>query len=112
MLFRSVSQSRYVVKDKNAAFQEWLNDNSFVDELNELAKQSSIYGRSYMLVYQDEDSNTNVAVMRPSESFMIYDDTIKNKPLAFVRYGKNNDGNILGTIYISWNLIVGPCIGN
>lgn len=90
-------------KGKNVAFQEWLNDNSFVDELNELAKQSSIYGRSYMLVYQDEDSNTNVAVMRPSESFMIYDDTIKNKPLAFVRYGKNNDGNILGTIYTSSN---------
>lgn len=86
-------------KTSNTAFQDWLNDNAFVDELNEVAKQSSIYGRSYMLVYQDEDSKTNVAVVRPSEGFMIYDDTIKHKPLAFIRYGKNNDGDIIGTIY-------------
>lgn len=92
---------KLVDKNANASFQDWLNENSFVDELNEVAKQSSIYGRSYMLVYQDEDSKTNVAVTRPDESFMIYDDTIKHNPLAFIRYGNNNDGDIVGTLYTS-----------
>lgn len=88
-------------KTANTALQDWLNDNDFVDELNEVAKQSSIYGRSYILVYQDEDSKTNIAVVRPSEGFMIYDDTIKHKALAFIRYGKDNEDNIVGTIYKS-----------
>lgn len=86
-------------KGLNDKFQSWLNENSFVDDLNEIAKQTSIYGRSYVLVYQDEESKTNVAVVRPNEGFMIYDDTIKHKPIAFVRYGKNNEDDIVGTIY-------------
>jgi len=86
-------------KNANKSLQDWLNDNSFVDDLNELAKQSSIYGRSYVLCYQDEDSNTNIAVVRPTNGFMIYDDSIKHKPLAFIRYGHDKEKNIVGTIY-------------
>lgn len=71
---------------KNELLQEWLNVNSFQDKLSEIAKQVAIYGRSYMLTYQNEESKTEIGVASPDSSFMIYDTTIKRNPFAFVRY--------------------------
>lgn len=82
----------------NEQLQDWLNDNSFVDKLTEVAKQVAVYGRSYMLSYQDEDANTKIAVVEPDEGFMIYDTTINHTPLAFVRYQYFNN-ELSGEMY-------------
>lgn len=71
---------------QDQSLQDWNNREQIADKLNELSKQSDIYGRSYMYIFQDENSETSVAVSSPSHSFMIYDDTVKREPLAFVRY--------------------------
>lgn len=82
----------------NEKLQDWLNINSFQDKLTEVAKQVAVYGHSYMLAYQTENSNTEVAVIDPSSGFMIYDTSINQKPIAFVRYSYFN--NVLnGEIY-------------
>ena len=71
---------------QNDELQDWNDANSFQDKLNELSKQCDIYGRSYAMVYQDEDGYTCVAVIPPTEGVMIYDDTINHGRHAFIRH--------------------------
>ena len=46
--------------------------NDSTDTIAELAKQVDIFGRSYTLLYQDEDSNTRVAPIDPRNAFVVY----------------------------------------
>lgn len=82
----------------NQQLQNWFSENSFIDKLAEVTKQVAIYGCSYMLGYQDENSKTRVAVVEPSSGFMIYDTSINRKPLAFVRYSYFNN-QLQGDLY-------------
>lgn len=88
-------------QDKDKVLQAWIRNNSFVDKLAEVSKQSSIYGKAFMLAYNNENSELKTAVLSPDQSFMIYDDTINKKPIAFVTYGKNSKNEITGTAYYS-----------
>ncbi|GKQ42921.1 hypothetical protein RD055328_08440 [Companilactobacillus sp. RD055328] len=99
--FVGIEPTIKIKNDKNDAFQNWLSEVSFADELSELAKKSSINGRVYLLVYQNEKSDTKVALVPAYEGFMIYDDTIEHKPIAFIRYAENKDRETVGTIYYS-----------
>lgn len=83
----------------NDSLQVWLNDSEFADEHSEIVKAVGIYGRSYLLAYQGEDSKPKIAHVEPDEGFMIYDDTIKSEPLAFVRYNRDYLNHVTGTIY-------------
>lgn len=86
-------------ESNNDNLQAFNNANSFVDKLSEVAKQTSIYGRSYMFLYQNEDSQTKVAISAPTNSFIIYDDTVAQEPLYFVRYTVDEDNKMSGTVY-------------
>lgn len=83
----------------NDSLQEWLKDANFDDEHSEVVKSVAIYGRSYLLEYQDENARPQLAHVEPDEGFMIYDDTIKASPLAFVRYSFDDKNQLKGTIY-------------
>lgn len=72
--------------ENNDKLQDWLNSVSFIDKLNELSKQTDIYGKSIGFVYQNEDSETRFNYVSPTKAFIIYDDTVEREPLAFVRY--------------------------
>lgn len=71
---------------QNDLLQDWNDTNSVQDKLNEISKQCDIYGRSYALVYQDEDGYTCLTVVPPTDGVMIYDDTINHGRLAFIRH--------------------------
>ena len=61
------------------------SDTSYVDEM--LKKDLSITGRAYDLVYVNEGETTlNLAKVDPTTAFVVYDDSIKAKPLFAVRY--------------------------
>lgn len=61
------------------------SDTSYVDEM--LKKDLSITGRAYDLVYVNEGETTlNLAKVDPTTAFIVYDDSIKAKPLFAVRY--------------------------
>lgn len=72
--------------DDNDRLQTWLSHVSFFDKLNEISKQTDIYGRSIGFIYQKENAETGFTYLSPTKSFIIYDDTVERNPLAFVRY--------------------------
>lgn len=88
-------------KDKEILkkLQEFDNLNDMEDEESELAKMACIYGRAFELLYQDEDTQTNVIYNNPENMFMVYDDTIKQEPLFAVRYGYDDDFKLYGEVY-------------
>ncbi|KKW70109.1 phage portal protein [Lactococcus cremoris] len=86
-------------KEILSKFQEFDNLNDMEDEESELAKMACIYGRAFELLYQDEDTQTNVVYNSPENMFMVYDDTIKQEPLFAVRYGYDDDYKLYGEVY-------------
>ena len=73
--------------------------NSQNDNNAELAKMCSIYGHAYEFLYQDEESNTRVTYMAPTEGFVIYDNTVAQNPLYGVRVLTDKDGGQYGSVY-------------
>lgn len=86
-------------KEILSKLQEFDNLNDMEDEESELAKMACIYGRAFELLYQDEETKTNVIYNNPENIFMVYDDTIKQEPLFAVRYGYNDDYKLYGEVY-------------
>ena len=61
------------------------SNESYIDEMIE--KDLPVCGRAYDLVYVNENENTlNLAKVDPITAFVVYDDSIKAKPLFAVRY--------------------------
>jgi len=57
------------------------------DEHNsELVLDQSIYGRAYELVYRSQDDEVKFTVSDVLDTFVIYDDTVEQLPIAAVRY--------------------------
>ena len=79
--------------------QEFDNLNDMEDEESELSKMACIYGRAFELLYQDEDTQTNVIYNSPENMFMVYDDSIRQEPLFAVRYGVDKDNKLFGELY-------------
>lgn len=73
--------------------------NSQNDNNAELSKMCSIYGHAYEFLYQDEESNTRVTYMAPTDGFVIYDNTIAQNPLYGVRVMTDKEGFKYGTVY-------------
>ncbi len=86
-------------KEILSKLQEFDNLNDMEDEESELAKMACIYGRAFELLYQDEETQTNVIYNTPENMFMVYDDTIKQEPLFAVRYGYDDDYKLYGEVY-------------
>ena len=86
-------------KEVLSKLQEFDNLNDMEDEESELAKMACIYGRAFELLYQDEDTQTNVIYNSPENMFMVYDDTVKQEPLFAVRYGVDEDKKLHGEVY-------------
>ena len=67
----------------------------------ELAKDMSIFGKAYELVYLDDEYGTlmpHLANLSPLNTFVVYDNTIKSKPLFACTYNpiEDIDGNTKG----------------
>ncbi|MCT3138422.1 phage portal protein, partial [Lactococcus lactis] len=54
---------------------------------------------AFELLYQDEETQTNVVYNSPENMFMVYDDTVKQEPLFAVRYGVDDDKKLHGEVY-------------
>lgn len=84
------------------------NVNSYIQELERLnnlddvhyenSKFCSIYGHSYELIFLDENANVGITYIPPTEAFLIYDNSIRERILFGIRYTKNKKGEIEGTI--------------
>ena len=77
----------------------FLSRYSNLDDINaELSKICSIFGSGYEMYYADEESELCVIHLRPTEAFIIYDESILERPMFFVRRYKDKDGKERGSI--------------
>lgn len=68
-------------------YLEFLDQYNDQDDNNaELSKICSIYGNGYEMYYVDEQGNIGITYLTPMDAFMIYDDSILERPLFFVRH--------------------------
>lgn len=79
------------------AYIDGYNDQS--DNNAELSKICSIYGHGFELVFNDENSEIGITYMTPIDGFIVYDNTIQNKPLFACHYGLNDDDEEVGYFY-------------
>lgn len=99
------------VTSEDKKINDYIN---FLDKYNdqddnnaELARITSIYGKAYEFYFMDDDKNSCITYVSPLDGFMIYDDSILQKPLYFVTYGRTKDVGedgreklvITGTVY-------------
>lgn len=85
--------------DQNVAeYVEYLDQYNDQDDNNaELSKMCSIYGKGYEMYYVDDLGNIGITYLSPEESFMIYDDSILQRPRYFCRIYEDADD----TMYVS-----------
>lgn len=82
--------------EKYVEHLEQYNDQD--DNNAELSKICSIYGHGFEMYYADENTELCITYLSPLEAFMIYDDSIIERPLYFVRRYTDKDGNEFGSI--------------
>lgn len=90
-----------IVADEEAVsdYVEFLDQYNDQDDNNaELSKLCSIYGRGYEMYYLDEDKNLCITYLSPMEAFMIYDDSVVERPMFFVRRYTDWEGNEYGEV--------------
>ncbi len=91
--------------EKVSEYLEFLDRYNDQDDNNaELSKICSIYGNGYEMYFVDETGNIGITYLTPLDAFMIYDDSILERPLFFVRHyvdadsvewGSWSDGHIV-----------------
>lgn len=69
------------------------------DNNAELSKLGSLFGKGFELYFMDEHSEQCITYMSPEVAFMVYDDSIVEEPLFFVRRWTDRDGNEYGCAY-------------
>lgn len=68
-------------------YLEFLDQYNDQDDNNaELSKICSIYGSGHEMYFVDETGNVGITYLTPMDAFMIYDDSILERPLFFVRH--------------------------
>lgn len=90
---------KVTTEDEEAAnYLEFLEQYNGQDDNNaELSKICSIYGKGYEMYYVDEVGNIGITYLSPMNAFIIYDESILERPLYFVRYYKDEKGEEHGS---------------
>ena len=84
---------------KVTEYVEYLDQYNDQDDNNaELSKICSIFGKGYEMYFADEEAQLCITYLSPMESFMIFDDSILERPLYFVRRYTDRENNEYGSI--------------
>lgn len=68
------------------------------DNNSELAKLVKIYGRAYEMYFADEEGNICITYQNPVQAFIIYDESILQRPRYFVRTYMDTNNIMHGSI--------------
>lgn len=112
----AVNFAKYIVDTMNGFFigipikctskeESVANYIELVDQYNdqddnnaELSKMCSIFGKAYEMYYTDEDANICITYVSPMDAFMIYDDSVLERPKYFVRTYIDSDNVLHGSV--------------
>lgn len=83
----------------NERVDEFQTRNDMDDNIAELSKICSIYGHGFEILYQNELSETCCTYNNPLDMFIVYDDTIAQKPLFAVRYQLSEKDELKGQLF-------------
>ncbi len=87
------------VDEQLADYIELLDRYNDQDDNNaELSRITSIYGKGYEYYFIDESKQVGITYLAPTEGFMIYDDTVLQRPLYFITYGVSSN-EIVGSVH-------------
>ena len=81
-----------------SAIKEIFKYNDEATENSELAKDASICGEAYELLYVDEDGEVRFKRLNPISGIPIYDNTVEEELLYFIRHYSDTDiltGNVI-----------------
>ena len=82
-----------------AAYVEFLDGYNDQDDNNaELSKLCDIFGRGYELYFVDDDAQVGITYVSPMDAFMIFDDSILERPRYFVRTYRDRHNVLHGSI--------------
>ena len=90
-----------VLSDDKAVsdYVEFLDQYNDQDDNNaELSKLCDIYGKGYEVYYTDEEAQLCITYCSPIEAFMIFDDSIVERPMYFVRRWTDRENHEYGEI--------------
>lgn len=80
-------------------YVDYLGQYSNQDDNNaELAKICDIFGKGYEMYYTDEAAELCTTYLSPMEAFMIFDESILERPLYFIRLYTDWQGHQFGSI--------------
>ena len=75
-------------------FVEHLQQYNDQDDNNaELSKLCSMFGKGFEMYYTDEEAELCITYLSPVDAFMVYDDSIVERPLYFFRRYTDRDNN-------------------
>lgn len=87
-------------KEFDEALQVFGKRNAIRDHNKELAKSACKYGHAFEYMYQNEETETGVTKFTPRQMFIVYDDSVAERALFAVRYGRHgNKSKTPGEIY-------------
>lgn len=82
-----------------SSYIELLDQYNDQDDNNaELSKICDIYGKGYEMYFVDELGNIGITYLNPMESFMIFDDSVLQRPRFFVRLYVDTDNVLHGSV--------------
>lgn len=81
-------------------YVEYLDQYNDQDDNNaELSKLCDIFGNGFEFYYTDEEAELCITYCSPMEAFMIYDDSIVERPMYFVRRWTDRENKEYGEIF-------------
>lgn len=78
-------------EETTAFVDEFRRLNDMEDSEFELAKLSSVFGHSFIYLYQDEEGQTRMTYESPTNMLLVYDDTVQELPYFAVRYSLDDE---------------------
>lgn len=89
----------------NEAINYFWRYNDMDDTFSELSKLTSIYGVSFLYVWQDEEARTRVTYNSPFDMFVVYDNTVARNIKYGIRYKYDEDNTLTGTLFTQSEVI-------
>lgn len=92
-------------KEVDTFLQEFRKKNFLDDVETEISKMTSIFGLAYQLIFQNENSESEVAILSPKKCFLIRDDSVRHDVVAGVYFYVEKNNSVSGELYTKDKII-------